>query len=154
VEAVRAADGGDVAALARLYRQARAEMEPARGGAIFVVREGRAEPLEDGFEADLSRPTARVWVGTIDDQVVGYAVAEVERLRDGTNLGVTPDLFVESEAREVGVGEVLMGSAVAWLREQDCVGIDALALPGDRQTKNFFEGAGFSARLLVMHKKL
>jgi hypothetical protein len=33
------------------------------------------------------------------------------------------------------------------------VGIDAFALPGMRETKNFFEGSGFTARLLVMHRQ-
>jgi hypothetical protein len=43
---------------------------------------------------------------------------------------------------------------VAWCREQACVGIDALALPGNRATKNFFEMLGFTARALVVHKVL
>lgn len=154
MEAARRATEADVAALAKLYRQARDEMAPQRGGAVFTVREGRPEPVEAGFEADMADPDSAVWLGTIDDQPVGYAAAFVEELQDGTLLGVTRDLFVEAEARQVGVGEVLIDAVVAWLRERGCIGIDAMALPGDRATKNFFEGAGFSARLLVMHHKL
>ena len=37
--------------------------------------------------------------------------------------------------------------------EHDCVGIDALVLPGHRAAKNFFEESGFTARALVMHHK-
>ena len=33
-------------------------------------------------------------------------------------------------------------------------GVDATALPGDRLTKNFFESNGFTARLLIMHRRL
>jgi hypothetical protein len=34
------------------------------------------------------------------------------------------------------------------------VGIDAVALPGMRETKNFFEAAGLVARAIVVHKAL
>ncbi len=75
-------------------------------------------------------------------------------LRDGTRLGVITDIYVESEARGVAVGECLMNSLLEWFTETGCEGADAYALPGDRSTKNFFEGSGFSARLLVMHHKM
>ena len=35
-----------------------------------------------------------------------------------------------------------------------CIGADALALPGNRATKNFFEQNGFVARSIVMHRPL
>jgi hypothetical protein len=38
---------------------------------------------------------------------VGFAAVVVEQLRSGARLGVITDLYVEPEAREVGVGEVL-----------------------------------------------
>ena len=95
-----------------------------------------------------------VLVGTIDGVVVGYATARTERLRDGSLLGVIGDLFVDEEGRGVGVGEALMDAILAWCSEHGCQGVDALALPGARATKNFFEGSGFTARLLVMHHRM
>ena len=50
--------------------------------------------------------------------------------------------------------EIMINDLVAWCDEQGCVGIDAMALPGHRATKNFFEESGFTARKLVMHKNL
>ena len=47
-----------------------------------------------------------------------------------------------------------MDAVLAWARERGCIGIDSLALPGNRDTKNFFETFGFTARLLVVHRKL
>ena len=44
--------------------------------------------------------------------------------------------------------------SVRWLREQGCVGVDGTALPGDRGAKNFYESAGFKARMLTMHREL
>jgi GNAT superfamily N-acetyltransferase len=69
------------------------------------------------------------------------------------NLGVIEDIYVEPEARAVGVGEAMMASALEWFTAEGCKGVDAYALPGDRHTKNFFEESGFSARLLVMHHR-
>jgi GNAT superfamily N-acetyltransferase len=81
-------------------------------------------------------------------------LARVEQLRNASCLGVIDDIFVEDEARGVGVGEAMMADLVAWCTEQGCVGIDAMALPGHRATKNFFEESGFTARKLVMHHVL
>ena len=41
-----------------------------------------------------------------------------------------------------------------WCRAAGCVGVDSLALPGNRHTKNFFETFGFKARALVVHRSL
>ena len=68
--------------------------------------------------------------------------------------GVLDACYVEPEARGVGMGRLLMEAAVAWLEEPGCAGVDGTALPGDRQAKNFFESAGFKARMLTMHRAL
>lgn len=151
MEAARPATEDDLAALAVLARRALAELAPTRGGSVFVVKEARAEPLEATLAADLANPAIIVLAGTIDGHAVGFAVGRTEILRDGRRLGIIGDLYVEAEARGVGVGEALMDVLLAWFRDEQCCGIDATALPGNRSTKNFFEGSGFSARLLVMH---
>ncbi len=125
-----------------------------RGGELFVAREGRAEPVEEGIAAAVSDPSQIVVVGTIDASIIGYATGRVELLRDGRRLGVIDELFVEEDARAVGVGEAMMDLLLAWFREQGCAGVDSTALPGARETKNFFEESGFTARLLVMHRRL
>ncbi|MDQ1404050.1 MAG: hypothetical protein QOG03_2366, partial [Actinomycetota bacterium] len=99
-------------------------------------------------------PDHLVISGTLDDVVIGYAAARIEVLRTGDRLAVIDELYVEAEARAVGVGEAVMASVVEWAGSQRCVGIDAMALPGDRNTKNFFEMSGFTARLLVMHHRM
>ena len=47
-----------------------------------------------------------------------------------------------------------MDDLVAWCRDRGCVGVDSLALPGDRATKNFFESFGLVARAIVVHRPL
>jgi hypothetical protein len=48
----------------------------------------------------------------------------------------------------------MLDAVIAWCTERGCTGIDAHALPGNRDTKNFFETFGFTARLLVVHRSL
>ena len=154
MEAARRAGGHDVPRMAELTRAAIAELTPTRGGAVWRAAEARAEPIEEALDALLGDPDALVVVGTIDEVTVGYAVVRVEHLGDGTRLGVIDDIFVEEEARGVGLGETMMHDLVAWSVEQKCFGMDAMALPGHRQTKNFFEESGFTARKLIMHHSL
>jgi ribosomal protein S18 acetylase RimI-like enzyme len=154
IEAVRPAAADDVERLAALAAAAVAEQADGRGGAIWSVREARALPAGPSFEEALDAPQGTVLCGTLDDVVVGYAVVEVEELRNGERLGVLGDLYVEPEAREVGVGELLADEVVAWCQARGCVGIDSLVLPGNRSSKNFFEMLGFTARAIVVHRSL
>lgn len=141
--------------VAELCRLALAEAGAReRGGPLFVVREGRPEPAEPGLRAELADPDAMVVAGTFDGAVFGFATGRVEALRDGSHLGVIAELFVDPEVRAVGVGEAMMTELLGWFQGRGCRGVDATALPGDRQTKNFFEGSGFTARLLVMHHRM
>jgi hypothetical protein len=48
----------------------------------------------------------------------------------------------------------LMEAAVSWCAAQGCTEVDALALPGDRATKQRLEAAGFTARLLTLNRRL
>jgi GNAT superfamily N-acetyltransferase len=152
-EACRPAGVADVPRLAELNRAVIEELSPMRGGGIWKAREARQEPIEEALEDLLDDPDARVLVATIDGTVVGYAAAHLEHLADGSVLGVIDDIFVEDGARQVGLGELMINDLMAWCVERKCVGMDAMALPGHRATKNFFEESGFTARQLVMHHR-
>jgi len=154
MEGVRLATEADLPRLGELARAGIAELRPMKGGAVWAGREARPEPVEDSLRQALADPETRAVVGTIDAFPVGYAVVHLEELHDGSRLGVVDDIFVEEGARQVGVGEAMMADLVAWCGEQGCVGMDAMALPGHRSTKNFFEESGFTARNLVMHHRL
>jgi GNAT superfamily N-acetyltransferase len=154
VEGVRPATENDLSRVAELARAAIAELTPMRGGGVWAAREARFEPVEESLRASLADDRTRMVVGTIDEFPVGYAAVHLETLNDDSTLGVVDDIFVEEGAREVGVGEAMMGDLVAWCAARGCSGIDAMALPGHRSAKNFFEESGFTARKLVMHHRL
>jgi ribosomal protein S18 acetylase RimI-like enzyme len=152
-EAARRATSDDLDRLVALDAQLREELTPMRGGALWAARESRPGAARDEFAALLRRDDACVIVGTVDDYVVGFGTVELEALRDGTTIGRIIELFVEPDARGVGVGEAIAGALIGFCDERDCIGIDALALPGHRAAKNFFEASGFTARAIVMHRK-
>jgi GNAT superfamily N-acetyltransferase len=151
-DAARLATIEDLDRIVVLAHECHDELEPMRGGALWAVREARPEPYREQFATLIARDDACVVVGTIDDYVVGFGVIELERLRDGTTLGRVTELFVEPDARSVGIGEAIIVDLVAFCEACGCIGMDALALPGHRATKNFFEASGFTARALIMHR--
>jgi ribosomal protein S18 acetylase RimI-like enzyme len=152
MEGVRPAETADLPLLAHLAEQAVLEQVKSRGGRVWAVREARPVPAEVSLQEDLDSPSAVVLAGTIDEVVVGYLVARTEMLRDGSVLGRLTDVYVEPEARDVGIGELLVDAAIAWCDERGCTGVDAIVLPGNRATKNFFESMGFTARALTVHR--
>ena len=107
-----------------------------------------------GLVAAIDDPDAIVLVGTIDGTPIGYAVARLDVMADGAGLVVIDDLFTEPEGRAVGVGEAMLDAVIAWGTERGAVGLDAVVLPGNRDTKNFFESFGLKARALVVHREL
>lgn len=153
-ESARTATVDDLAAVVELARTAADEKREQKGGEVWARRESRPEPRAPELLAALDDPTREVAVGTLDGTVIGYGLVHVERLDDGGALGVIDDIYVDPGARAVGVGEALMDHLLAWARAQGCFGVDSLALPGDRATKNFFESFGLVARAIVVHRPL
>lgn len=153
-ERSRRATSDDLHDLVRLATTAGASIEGQRGGWMHLQLAERRPPLESSFATDLDDDQTAVVLGAIDEVPVGYGVARLVGLRDGGTVATVTDLFVEPEARGVSIGELMMDELISWATERGCVGIDALALPGDRATKNFFERFGLTARAIVVHRRL
>ncbi len=151
---VRSGTQDDLAELVRLDGLAREHIDPQRGGAMYLLHGARPAPVGASLLEDLDDPGRCVLVGLLGQAVVGYAIAALVELRDGSVVADVSELFVEPPARCVGVGEALMDELVVWARRHGCIGIDARALPGDRATKNFFESFGLVARAITVHRDL
>lgn len=150
----RTATSTDVDVVADLATLAIEELTPHRGGALWRRESARPIPTTPSIEADLADPEVHVVVGTIDDVPVGYAVVRRVALLDQSHLARISDLYTLEGARGVGVGEAMMDDVVEWSRSEGCTGVDSVALPGDRHTKNFFESFGLVARAIVVHRSL
>jgi GNAT superfamily N-acetyltransferase len=150
--AVRPATEADVSAIAAMADAAAATLRDARGAELMLLREAQA-PDATRIAECLHEGDVTVQVGTLDDVPVAAAIAHLEVLTGGTRLAVVTMLWVEEGGRAMGVGEALLGGLVDWAKAAGCNSIDAYALPGERITKNFFEAAGFKARLLTVSHK-
>ncbi|HEY6532371.1 MAG TPA: GNAT family N-acetyltransferase [Acidimicrobiales bacterium] len=154
MEGARPATAEDLPDLERLAGEAVAELTAERGGAMWARTLGRRAPYVDDLAHALADHDTLVLCGTVDGAVVGYAVTHLDDIADGGRLAVIDDLYTEPQARTVGVGEALLAAIVAWATERGAVGLDAVVLPGARETKNFFETFGLRARALVVHRDL
>jgi GNAT superfamily N-acetyltransferase len=153
-ETARPAVAGDVERLSELVRVGQAELTPTRGGEFWSRHEARDVDADAWLAAAIEAPDEIVVVGTIDDYPCGYGVARLAPLRGEVAMAEVTDLFVEPPFRDVGVGEAMMDLLVAWATDKGCIGIDSIALPGNRATKNFFETFGLTARAILVHRSL
>ncbi len=151
MELARAARTEDRQACTRLLSQALVAAASMRGGAALVGDATTMTLLERWTGADAS---AHLMVGEYAGVVVGLGAVAAVAGPGGLTNGRIECCYVESGARGVGVGTALMAAAVSWCSERGCDTVDALALPGDRTTKQRLEAAGFTARLLILSRRL
>jgi GNAT superfamily N-acetyltransferase len=154
VELARPVQEGDLAVVGSLLHQAIEQAKTMRGGTV-LVGPTTATQLVARWTPDTSAHLCAFLAGLIDEVVVGVAAVVVETRPAALRpTGVIECCYVEDEARGVGVGTALMQAMVAWCTAQGCADVDALALPGDRSTKQRLEAAGFTARLLTLSRRL
>jgi GNAT superfamily N-acetyltransferase len=130
---------------------------------VTELFEERGGPL---FLAEAQRTTIEIMLGAVaqdqahllgvfsDGALIGWAYVRLHTLPDNRILGIIDELGVHPDGRQLGAGELLLENVLAWCRTKDCIGVDSYALPGARETKNFFETFGMKARLLTVHVAL
>ena len=62
-------------------------------------------------------------------------------------------VYVRDQARELGFGDALVAAAMREAEAERCQYFEAVALPGDRETKNLYERAGITARSIVVSRR-
>lgn len=144
----------DGPAVAQLLADSVATIESERGGALFALREGVLALADPELHPAPADPQVLTAVGLLDDVVLGVAIGRIEVLRDGSVLARLEHLWVDPQARQVGLGEEMLRLVLSWAAERGAGHLDAHALPGDRDSKNFLESSGFAARLIVMSRSL
>ena len=146
---VRDAARTDQALLEQLTDRANSLTADARGGPIYLDR--HPVQVADFLGDD---PLRRAWLGGLDGADLGFLLGAITTLRSGVLLGVIEAIYVDPRIRGCGVGEALMAAALEWFTSRGCRGAEASALPGLRETKNFFEDHGLKARLLTVYRSL
>jgi GNAT superfamily N-acetyltransferase len=150
---VRPARPADVGALRELEGEARAALVEARGGRRWLE-----EHPEIGAGWDAAVETRNVFVAVLDHPdtgsghggvVVGYLVLDL----DGAVAHID-QVFVTPGARELGFGDGLLEAATTAAGSGGATVLEGHALPGDRETKNLYERAGITARLITVSRRL
>ena len=152
IVSARHATHADVDTLTELYRDLESEMIALHP--MWPLADGLAEPVKDAFVEAIDDVDTTVLLGEIDGYPLGFILARTEHLlpqAGGERIGSIRLVYVDPEAREVGVGEVMRDRLVDELRDGGITKFDAHVLPGHRLAKNFFESGGFSARSIIMH---
>jgi GNAT superfamily N-acetyltransferase len=143
---VRRADPvADADQLVVLETEARAALVGQRGGDRWL-----AEHPEIAAAWPERCTVADVFVAVIDDVLVGYLVSTL----DADGVVRIDQVWVTPQARELGFGDELLGSAMEDGRRRGAVAVEGQALPGDRHTKNLYERAGIVARLITTFRWL
>jgi GNAT superfamily N-acetyltransferase len=159
---IRALSESDIdgpAGLAVVRQSVIDEIATERGGPLFLAERSNRSALwlldaANGTVADSGYISVLSEVILADDALVGWSCTTVRALPDGARMATIEELGVESGARAIGAGELLLESILKWCRTEGCRGVDSFALPGARETKNFFETFGMKARLLTVHMNL
>ena len=142
---VRPARADDGPELGILEDEARAGLVDVRGGGRWLEEHPRIGP---DWAAAIER--RHVFVAELRDPapvLAGYLVLDVEGA-----VATVDQVYVSPEARELGFGDALL--ATAWSRAADsgAAVLEGYALPGDRHTKNLYERAGITARLITVSR--
>jgi GNAT superfamily N-acetyltransferase len=155
---IRPAQPSDAEVVAGLFEAASVELTGHKGAWLWERADAPfpniavAANVLCGLAPD---PASRSWtalVGLIDNHVFGVSAGFEVPLTDGGTLGSIRVMYVGEAARSVGIGDLLVVGLADHYRAAGCVGVDAWALPGERETKNFYEAHGFSARVLTVHQ--
>lgn len=151
--ATRSADKGDISVASAILSEAENAIERWRGGNVLKQDRPPGEILHL-LEKCLDRDDMLCVIGTLDGVAVGIGLVAQAQLANSDLIAKIHILFVLESARGVGAGEAIMAALSEWSQAKNCKGMDATALPGDRNTKNFFESHGMSARALTLFKPL
>ena len=153
-EFARLATKQDIPSIEDIRERHLQSIEGQRGAALLKAREIMPPVGFTPLSAAIEKNDCTVLSGGYDSVVFGYGFAVIEQLDPDTRIGRLTEFIVDAEIRKSGIGEAMMNLLVEILRSQGCSGIDSQALPGDRDTKNFFESFGLKARLLTVHRSI
>lgn len=113
-----------------------------------------AEPFfAEYHNAVLSGTNGLTLVAQIDDVMVGFLTLQFTQVAQ-MQVATVVRVFVTPRARRVGIGDALIAAGKTSARDRNCARIDAIALPGDRDTKNLYERNELKARLIVASSNL
>lgn len=120
------------------------DVAAAREGASFRGSDAHEESLgsfDSRWPISAAPDNRRFFVVTLREVVVGFASVDL----DVSPRPLLTRIHVTPSARRLGAGAALLRHVVAEVSSP----LDALSLPGDRETKNLYERQAMKARLII-----
>lgn len=105
----------------------------------------------DSFRRTLGR-FSRVDIAEIDGRVVGFMLCRIKRVpayMGGVLVGELSDMWIEPEARRLGIGDKLSRLALNWLREQGVHSVEIQVLRDNEASWKLYERMGFKLEFRV-----
>jgi GNAT superfamily N-acetyltransferase len=144
---IRPSDRNDHSAVCDMDRRGRSKLVGTRGGDAWLAEH---PPIDEHLNAS----GFRILVAELSGAVVGFSSSFDTDERERGRVCFVDRIFVDEGAREIGCGDALLAEEISRALARECALIEAHALPGDRETKNLYERAGITARLITVSKRL
>ena len=120
---------------------------------LFVS--GTTKYKREDLEIMLKDETKPVFVATIDNYVVGYAMCQIKvptKNMYPVKVFHLDDLCVDEKYRHQGIGEALYNKVVEVAKENDCHEITLNAWPSNEAAFKFYEKMGLKTRSIILEQ--
>ncbi len=105
----------------------------------------------DSFRRTLGK-FSRVDIAEIDGRVVGFMLSRIKRVpayMGGVLVGELSDMWIEADARRLGIGDKLSRLALNWLREQGVHSVEIQVLQDNEASWKLYDRMGFKLEFRV-----
>ena len=99
----------------------------------------------DSFQRTLGR-FSNVIVAEVEGQVVGFMLCRIKRVPQymgGVLVGELSDMWIDSSARRMGIGDQLSRLSIDWLRDQGVHSVEIQVLRDNEASWKLYERMGF-----------
>ena len=113
------------------------------------------ENIGDTWLASFQRTLGRfsnVFIAEREDEVVGFMLCRLKRVpayMGGVLVGELSDMWIDSSARRLGIGDRLSRLAMDWMREQGADSIEIQVLRDNEASWKLYERMGFQLEFRV-----
>jgi len=115
----------------------------------FPEVENIGQAWVDSFRRTLGK-FSNVHIAEVEGQVVGFMLSRVKRVAPylgGVMVGELSDMWVDPQARRLGIGEELSRLAIEWLRQQGVHSVEVQILEGNEPIWRLYQRMGFKPEL-------
>ena len=105
----------------------------------------------DSFKRTLRR-FSNVFIAEVESRVVGFMLCRLKRVPSymgGVMVGELSDMWIDSSARRMGIGDKLSRLAMDWMREQGAHSVEIQVLKDNEASWKLYERMGFQLEFRV-----